>query len=237
VIADVAGAITELSSFMKGLTPVMTAALIAGGGASSAGVMSSGINLTLYFISSLGEPVLLLLAASGFALGAAGAVGGGHAALCRGMRSAFFRVLGVVSAAFSGVIALQSYVAGISDSAAIRAAKHAAQSMIPIVGQGVSGAISAVMGGVGYSAGIIGSGSVAAILLLVLSPLVALLLVRLSVSLCLVLLEFCHAPSAIGLFSSFVGAIDSVTAVYAMTIIVCIMHIVLFAKGGSRIYG
>jgi hypothetical protein len=39
------------------------------------------------------------------------------------------------------------------------------------------------------------------------------------------------------LFSSFVGAIDSVTAVYAMTIIVCIMHVVLFAKGGSRIYG
>lgn len=237
VISDAARAISELSSFMSGLAPILTAALVAGGGTSAAGALSSGINITLYLISSLGEPVLLLLAISSFALGAIGSVGGGHAALCRGLRSAFFRVLGTVSAAFSGVIALQSYVSGLADSAVIRAAKHAAQNMIPIVGQGVSAALSAVMGGVSYSSGIIGSGAVAAILSLVLSPLVMLLLVRFSMSLCLILLEFCHAPSAIALFSSFVGAIDAVAAVYIMSIIVCIMHILLFVKGGARIYG
>ena len=235
VVVEVAQGISGVSRLFSGLAPIMTAALVAGGGTATAGAISSGINFALWIMSALGEPVLLSLCVSMALLGAIGAYSGPVASLASGLKTAFFRVLGIFSAILSGVVALQSYVCSVGDGVAMRAAKHAAAGLIPIVGQGVSGALGVLLGGVSYSSGIIGGAAVGGVVSVALAPAVVALGIRLCFSLAAFVLDFCHAPWARSLFQAFLGAIDALLAIYIMSITVCILHVVLFMKGGAQI--
>ena len=236
VVLTVSDALDEVRELMTGLVPVMSSVILAGGGALTAGVHSAGSAVVLSVIGCLGEPVLLSLVYAMLLLGISGGMSGAGARLAVSVRSAFVKILGIVTAAFSGVVALQSVIAAAQDNAAMRAVKYAAGTLIPMVGAGVSGALGTLAGGLSYASGIVGGAGVAALLLISLAPLALLLLLKLSLFLVTSFLEFCHAPRSAALFSSFDGAVGALTSVYVMTTIVCIFEILLFMKGGVSVF-
>ena len=232
LIVTVSEALETARSFMGALAPIMTSVTLAGGGTLTAGVHSSGYTVVLWAIGYLGEPLLAGLCYAMLLLGITGNMSKGGARLALSVRTVFVRLLGTVTAAFSGVIALQGIIASAQDNALMRAARHAAGTLIPMVGAGVSGAISTLAGGLAYAKGIVGGAGIVALLFLALSPLVLLLLIKFVLFVVTSFLEICHAPGAAALFTAFDGAVSALISVYVMTTIVCIIQVLLFVKGG-----
>jgi hypothetical protein len=115
---------------------------------------------------------------------------------------------------------------------AIRSAKYAASGTIPIVGNAVAGALGLVFGGISYARSIVGTGAIAVILSLVLSPLVTLFAYRAVLRLGICFCSLCSVDGCESIFSSFLGALDSLIAVYSLTAVVYVTELVAFLKGG-----
>ena len=81
--------------------------------------------------------------------------------------------------------------------------------------------------------GTVGGVSVAVILALTLSPLIMLLLYRLSVSVSLSLLKFSGSSGGVRCFSSVRSALDTLIAIYSMSVLIAIVELVVFIKGGA----
>ena len=107
-----------------------------------------------------------------------------------------------------------------------------ASGLIPVVGSTVSGALSTLAAGISYSKGVIGAGAIFVIISIVLAPLVSLLAYRFALSLASMLAEMLGACAASRIFTAFRFSLDSLTAVYALSSIIYILEIILFAKAG-----
>lgn len=130
---------------------------------------------------------------------------------------------------------MQSTVAAGTDSVAIRSARYAVSSAIPIVGSAVSGAFGIMAGGVTYARGVVGGGAIAVVLSLVLAPLVTLLAYRLCLRVGVGFCSWCSLDGCEGVFTAFSGALDTLVAVYSLTSVVYIVELVAFLKGGVEI--
>ena len=84
----------------------------------------------------------------------------------------------------SAMLAAQTTLGAGSDSLAMRSAKFAASTMIPVVGGSVSDLLRTVSTGVGYLRGTVGICAVMLLILTVLPTLIELLLIRLSWQIC-----------------------------------------------------
>jgi stage III sporulation protein AE len=140
--------------------------------------------------------------------------------------------IGIVSTSLAAIVSIQSVVASAHDSALLRAARYAASGAIPIVGTTVASALGTLGGGLAFVKSSIGAASIAVVLLIALSPLLTLLLYRLSFSFCSLLLEFCATPEGVRCFSAFKSALDVLIAVYSASVLVCVVQLVVFLKGG-----
>ena len=96
----------------------------------------------------------------------------------------------------------------------------------------MSSAMGTLAAGVGYVKDVIGVGAVSVILIMALSPLVTLLIYRLAISLSEGLLEFIGVGFGVRLFSSFKAALDALIAVFALTVSLLIIEIVILLKSG-----
>ncbi len=151
------------------------------------------------------------------------------------VKNIFTKGVAVLVAALGGFLTLQTVVSSISDSAAIRTAKYAVSSLVPVVGGTVSSALSSLAGGLQYAVGVVGGGSVAVIVAMALSPIVMLLLYRGCITLSLFFLECCSAQLAARCLSLIAGVLDSLISVFVLTVIVYLYEIVLFILGGVAI--
>ena len=234
---ELGGAIESLNTFFGGAVGVLTSLLLASGEVNRAAVQTAGMNLTLSVFSTFGSGFLGTLAAAFFSVGiVSGACGRGYRALAKGIRSAFFWGVGVLSTLLVGLIALQSFIASSSDSVALRAAKYAASGMIPIVGGTVSGALSTLFSGLSYARGIIGGASVACVVSIALSPLVLLLCYRFVISAVLFILDFLPERSGGECFFGLASSLDALIAVYSLTGVIYILEILMFVRGGSAVF-
>ena len=224
-------ALGDLSRFFGALVPVVSAIPILGGGTSTGATVGFGMELALWLMGGVcGELLPLIVAAmlatSGFNFG----TGTGA-----GFKSLFTKLIGVCTAVLAGMTALQTFISACADSATMRLAKYAASDMIPVVGGAVSGALSTLAGGLSYAGGIIGAGSVFAMLSIALSPLVMLLLYRLAFA---VAGGICRCVSGgVSCISGISDALDAVISVYVMTMIIYIFDIITVIIGGVRIIG
>lgn len=151
------------------------------------------------------------------------------------VKNVFTKGVAILVAALGGFLTLQTVVSSISDSAAIRTAKYAASSLVPVVGGTVSSALSSLAGGLQYAVGVVGGGSVAVIVAMALSPIVMLLLYRGCIGLSVFFLECCSAQAAARCLSMIAGVLDSLISVFVLTVIVYLFEIVLFILGGVAI--
>ena len=226
--------LAALVSFFGGVIPVMSAVNASSGAVSSAAVQAANMNITLAFIERFSVDALLPISLTVFTLTFIGAVGDSEAVLSigRGVKSFFTWGIGIISTVLAAVISIQSVVASAADSAALRAARYAASGTIPVVGSTVASALATLGGGMAVIKGTVGGVSVAVILAVTLSPLIMLLMYRLSISVSIGLLQFSGSTGGVRCFSAIRSALDALIAVYSMSVLVAIVELVVFIKGG-----
>jgi stage III sporulation protein AE len=150
----------------------------------------------------------------------------------KGIRSLFFWAIGIFTTIITAVFSLQTLISSAADSAAMRSAKYMASGLIPVVGATVSGALSTLAAGISYAKGIIGAGAIIAILSIISAPLVTLLGYRLALSVASMVAELVSSTTAVRIFTAYRFSLDTLTAVYALSSIIYILEIILFAKVG-----
>lgn len=237
VIDTVRQSLETLCDFFGSLLPIATAVLTASGAVSSAAVQATNMNITVAIIGRVCVGVLLPLSFLLFTLAMISSLGGGGiASVAKGIKGIFMWGVGIVCTVSSAAIAMQSVVASAADSASLRAARYAASGMIPIVGSTVSSALGTLCGGLAFVKSTIGATSIAVILSIVLVPLVSLLAYRLAFSLCIIFLEFLDSTGGVRCFSAFRSALDAIISVYALSVLLCTVELVVFIKGGVSVF-
>lgn len=226
----------EAGRFFALLIPVMTGVTVAGGGVGTAEVQAAGMSVTASLLGGGLGALLIEVASFGFAIALLSSTGdSATAAISRGTRNLFAWLLGILTTLTVATLSLQTVVASAADSAAMRAARYAAQSGIPVVGGTVAGALSTLASGLSYARGVIGGGAVAVLLLTLLSPLALMLIYRFALSLATTLSDFFDARVAARSFGAFRYAADSVIAVYASSGVIYVFEIILFLRSGVAI--
>ena len=229
--------LVSLCDFFSLIIPIMTAVSASSGAVATAGVHATNMNITLAVISRISVRILMPIAFLLFSLAVIGVFSdGGVASVASGIKSFFYWGIGLLSAVSTAAIAMQSVVASAKDSASLRAARYAASGLIPIVGSTVASALSTLAGGLAFAKSTIGATSIVVILTLAIAPLLSLLLYRLAFSVTLSFLNFAGCTGGVRCFSAFRSALDSLIAIYALSIIVCILEIVIFMKSGVSVF-
>lgn len=234
VINTVREGFGSVLDFFSLLIPIFTATSASSGAVGCATVQATNMSITLAVLEKICTGALLPLVFALFSLALATSFGdGGIASVARGVKSAFMWVSGIVCTVLVAAMALQSLLASANDTAALRAAKYAASGMIPIVGNTVASALSTLAGGLALVKSTVGVGAIAVIISIALAPLVSLLLYRLAFSVAIIFLEFFGSEGGARCFSAFRTALDALSAVYSVSVIVCIIEIVIFLKSGG----
>ncbi|MBQ7363030.1 MAG: hypothetical protein IJW48_05815 [Clostridia bacterium] len=230
LIEEISESLSVLSGFFSATAPILLSAVAMGGGTLSAGTAGIGVGLTLELSSLFSRSFLMTLVIAMFFSGLVSAFGGGLRTVARGVRSAFTKGVGIVCTVLLGLLSLQTLISASSDNMALRAARYASTSILPIVGGTVAGALSTLVGGLTYAKGVIGGSAVLIIALTALTPLVMLLLYKLCFFLAIGFLEFCAADEGVACLSALRDALDALIAVYVITCVVYILEIVLLLK-------
>lgn len=235
MFASISSSLEELNTFFSSLIPISAGLIALGGGTASAGVQAGGMYTALSVLGSISEGAFSAFLTLGLAFALISSFSDdGMTAVCKGVKGAFSWFLGIFCGILAAAVSLQTTLASATDSASIRAAKYLASS-IPMVGSTVSGALSTLASGIVYAKGIVGVGSIIAILSLIISPLVMLLCYRGVMSVGLILTDFLGSKTASRIFSSYRFALNMLIAVYASAGVIYVLEIILFLKIGVMI--
>lgn len=233
LFVEIADSLSEISRFFGAAVPIMTGISLASGSTSCAAVQNSGMTLTLWLLSGEGMGIFISVVGLSLAMALISSFGDESAIrLNSGIKKFFLFFVGAVCAVLSAVFALQTVVASAADNAAMRAARYAASGLIPVVGGSVSGALSTIVSGLAYAKGVVGAAAIWSLGIMALSPLVMLLLYRFCIAAVTSIAEFCGKGRAGGMLNSFKGAMDAMIALYTLSLLVYIIQIVMFMKGG-----
>jgi stage III sporulation protein AE len=232
LVNEVLGSLDKISSFFSSFIPISVALTALGGGESTAVVQGSGMYISLSLLSRLGGGVFSSVCAFGLASALLSPLGGQIiSSISSAVRSIFTRTLGIFTAIITAAFSLQTLVSSSADSATMRAARYMASGLIPVVGSTVSGALSTLASGMSYAKGIIGGGAIAVILFFAISPLVVLLLYRLSLTVAITLSQMLSADCGV-IFTAYRSALDMALALYALSTLIYLFEIIVFIKSG-----
>ena len=235
LVRESLGALSELNTFFGAVIPVSLAINSLGASPTTASTQAVGMGITLSAYSFVAEKMLGGIVGAIFITSALSSVDPILSRLSRSVKNIFLTLLGVLTILLSATFSLQSTISSSQDSVAMRSAKYAVSGTIPIVGNAVSGALGLVTGGVAYARSIVGGGAVAVVLSMVIAPLVTLFAYRLCLKLGVGFCSWCSLDGCGGVISSFLGALDTLIAVYALTAIIYIAELIAFLKGGVNI--
>lgn len=228
--------LNEISSFFASLTPIAVGMTALGGGVSSASVQASGMYTALSIVGKVGNSILLPVSSFGLAISLLSSLGNASVlSVGKGIKGIFNFLIGIFSAVITAVFSLQSLVSSAADSAAMRAARYTASSLIPVVGSAVSSALSTLATGLSYAKTIVGGGAIAVIISLALGPLLMLLLYRLAFSLAMMVADLTNTDGASSVFKAYRLSLDMIISVYVMSVILYLFEAVLFLKIGVAI--
>ncbi|HHV43157.1 MAG TPA: stage III sporulation protein AE [Firmicutes bacterium] len=175
-------AIDGMVSFMQALIPVMSSLLVAVGGVGSAAVLHPVFYLAINWIAFAVDYWFIPLVAMATVLGIMGNLSKDltvdrFAAL---LKQGGMAVLGLLSAVFLGITAVQGKLAPVSDGVGLRTAKFVSTTFVPVVGNLFSNAMDTVVGGallLKNAVGVFGLITVAVVVAFPLVKLFALILV------------------------------------------------------------
>lgn len=227
--------LVTIVDFVSSMLPIMTLVSASEGAEQSASMQAVGLNFTLLLLEKLAVELLMPVSFALFTLCFVSSfASGGIASVIKGIKNAYMWGVGVISAVLAAVVTMQGVVASARDTALLRAARYAAGSMIPVVGNTVASALSTLGGGLALIKSTVGVSSVVVILLVSISPLLYMICYRAALSLGVLFLEFSESEGGVRCFSAFRSALDSVIAVYSAASLVVLIQFAVFLFGGVR---
>lgn len=130
------GAIDQLVSFMLAILPVLMGLLAAGGAWGSAGLLHPWMIVAVHGVSLAVRGWVLPLIFVAAVLDMVGALSPSFrlTSLAGFLRQLGLGLLGLLLAAFIGVVAVEGAAGAVADGVALRAAKYAAKVFVPVVG-------------------------------------------------------------------------------------------------------
>lgn len=233
LLSSVRSSLSEANTFFLSSAPVMCALNLAGGGTGSAAIGATGMSLTAAFIATVSTKILPYVSTVGLASALLGGFGG-NLNIAKSAKNLYMRLFGALSLLISVTLSLQTVVAAAQDSAAMRAAKYGASTLIPSVGGVVSSAMSTLVGGLSYAKSVIGASAIGVMLYVFISPLLLLLIYRVGISVALSVTELV-GEGDIASLSAFLSVLDSFIASYVIACLMYVLEFVLFLKGGALV--
>ena len=232
LVGECATAVNSGCEFFSGLLPLMISVTALEGGAVSSAVQGAGMSLALSFISGVILNGLLPVVSLSFSLALLSSfdkegIIGSLSSLIRGF---ILSVMGIVGMLLPATLAMQSLLASAKDTLALRSAKYAVGSMIPIVGGTVAGALSTLSAGAGVLRSAVGGVGAMCIIYIFLSPVLVLLLYRGCIGLSLTLLDFCGVRTGGRMLKALLSAYDALLALIACAGVVFLLETVIFTR-------
>lgn len=177
---------TTLTSITKALIPLMGGLYAMGGNVTAAVASATGLSLFLTVMQEIIAKSILPFCGicMAFALMRALDPALRLGTLSDTLKKNYTTFIAFLMMLLSAMLAAQTTLGAGSDSLAMRSAKFAASTMIPVVGGSVSDLLRTVSTGVGYLRGTVGICAVMLLILTVLPTLIELLLVRLTWQIC-----------------------------------------------------
>lgn len=225
----------EIGEFFAAVIPITVAVNSLGVSPTLASTQALGMGLTLGAYSFVGGALLTAVVGAIFVSAAVSSIDPIFSRIAKGVKATFLSLVGIFTALVGATFSLQSTVSVSADSALMRSARYALSGTVPIVGAAVSGALGLVTGGAAYARGIVGGGAIAAVIALVISPLVTLFSYRICLKMGVFFSSFISSGGCAEVMSAFLGALDSLIAVYCLTAVIYIVELVAFLKGGVGI--
>ena len=236
LVAEVGDALSSINDFYASVIPVVTAVNMLGLSFNAASAQSVGMTISLEIYSFLCGDFLYSFVGALTAIAALSSIDGSiFGRIAKSVRRAFLWAVGILTAFVGATFSLQSLISSTADSAVMRGAKYAVSGMIPIVGGSVSAALSILTGSFGYLKGVVGGGSIAVIIAFAIAPLTTLLLYRACFAIAIFFAELCSRDGAPGIIDSFGFALDSLIAVYSLSVVVYVIQLAVFLKGGAGV--
>lgn len=233
LIDEIGETLGAINGFYASVIPVVTAVNMMGLSFNAASAQSVGMTLSLGIYSFLCGDFLYSFVGALTALAALSSIDGSvFGSIARSVRKIFLWAVGILTAFVGATFSLQSLISSSADSAVIRGARYAVSGMIPIVGGSISAALSLLTGSFGYLKGAVGGGAIAVIISLAMAPLVTLLLYRACFAIAIFFSEICSRDGAPGIIGAFSFALDSLIAVYSLSVVVYVIQLTVFLKGG-----
>ncbi len=232
VFLEVEEVLTDLNSFFTGACAITVSVTAMGGGIASSTAQATSTTLIARLFGAIGSSLSVIVVFLFVLITISVLSGDSSSGLLNLVKGIFGRGMGILVAGLGGFVTLQTVVCGITDSATMRTAKYAIGNLVPVVGGTISGALSTLAGGLEYATGVVGGGAVAVILGLALSPLILLLGYRLCFFIAIFFLELCSCGTGARCLSGFGSILDSLIAVFSLTVVIYLYEVLLFIMGG-----
>lgn len=232
VVDEVALSLSEISDFLLALLPVLSAISVSQGHVAVATSQATGMSLTLSFFGGEGASALVTVIKCLFVLAVLSVFTKEGGRLMGTLKSVFSWGLGIITTLLGGVMSVQTLISRGADNATVMATKYAISNMLPIAGGAVSGALSTLVSGMSYYASVVGGGAIAVTVLCAVAPLVTLLMYKLALSVIMIFTSFIDSDALEGGVKAVSGALDSLIALYSVTVVIYAMELMLFLRQG-----
>ena len=228
MVDEVALSISKISDFLLSLVPVFSAISVSRGHVAVASSQATGMSLTLSFFGGEGANALVTVVKCLFVLAVLSVFTKEGGKLMNTIKSIFLWGLGIITTLLGGIISVQTLISRAADNATVTATKYAVSNMLPIAGGAVSGALSTLISGMSYYASVVGGGAIAVVVLCAIAPLVTLLMYKLALSVVMIFTSFIDSDVLDGGVKAISGALDSLIALYSVTVVIYALEIMLF---------
>ena len=175
-----------LNAFTSATVPLMGSLYIMGGNAAAAVSTSAGLSLFMTVLEEIVGKSIVPFCGVCLAMALIGACEGGPrlGGLLTSLKKNYTIVLSFLMMLLLAMLSAQTVLGASKDTLAMRSAKFAAGSLIPVVGGSVSELLRSVSAGVGYMRSAVGICGVLLLLFLMLPTLIELLLARATWQIC-----------------------------------------------------
>ena len=223
-IQEVSAMLTEGSDFVMSFVPVMTAVTSAGGNP----VTATAYNMLLIFASNVALCVSTGAVTSlcGCYLAVSLVSGFGTTinlnSLANGIKKAMIWGMGIISTIFVGILSIQGIAGKAADSVALKTAKFALSSSIPIVGSALSEALTSVEGSFGVLRTTVGTFGIIVGVAVVLPVIIDIVLTKLSIEAAAIFAEMIGSDRLGNLYKS-AGTVMTVLIALVMFFILVLL--------------
>ena len=222
----------DLSEFSQGIAPVLGGILVTGGGVTTGTVAVTSLSGMLLIFEKICVEWLVPLTTICFSLSLVSSIAkdlrlGG---ILKQLKQMYMVLVGVVCAVAGAAFSMQTLLAASADSVAMRTARYAVGSMIPIVGGTIGASIGSLASSLSYIKTSVGAGAVVAVLLIVLPSIIELYLARLALGLTGGFAHLVGFEAGEKMTEDFRAVLDMTLAAVAFASLSFLMYLAVFLK-------